>query len=160
MEQVIFLRKKTRLAILCLMLDCYNNDIAKYYSKNIEFGFIKKCANEFNFLENIGNIINFDINQAYFILRHENNTVRQLLVKLLGYQAFCRISYNIAYGKEGINYTKKILNNVDSSLSLDDYIKDNPLSNTVSPILKIYNIDDPCAEETNQKKEDLLYKDL
>lgn len=93
MEQVLFLKKETRLAILSLMLSFYNNPKIRFFNKKLAFSFIKKCAKKFELSASIGNAYYFEVDDAYDILKKEKEEVKYFFREILKYQAYVTADY-------------------------------------------------------------------
>jgi hypothetical protein len=162
-EQVLFLRRDTRLSMLCLMLDLYNNpDFANnpsVYNKKGEFQYIEKCAIKFNLIENIGDAAYFDVNLAYRILTNEKEVVKFFFRDIIKYQAYVKCYRSVNYRAPDYD-ADKIVEKIGKSLSFDGFIKIDPLEKDRLPKIVIYNIDDSNSSTPNIKSNDVFYKDL
>lgn len=154
MEQVLFLKRDTRLAILNLMLELYNNPVADYYDRNGEFQYIEKCAKKFNILENIGEAAYIVNSQSYKILSQEKDVVKTFFRNLIYYQAFVKTNRS-SYILWPLTCANCHIEKIDKKLIIEDYVKIDPLEG-----IMIYSIGDINNKISQASNNDIYYKDL
>ena len=159
MEQIIFLNRDTRLAILCIMFDVYNNEVQEHYNRSAEFKYIEKCANKFNMLESMGEAAYLDINKACKILKKEKDVVKVLFRDLISYQAYLKSNYNTGLY---LPYAcaKWTIEKIDKKLVRESNIVVDPLGEDCLQKIIIYNVGDTENKNLGVINNDVFYKDL
>ena len=166
MKEILFLREETRLSILCLLIEIYNQSGVSYFC--IEFDYIEKVAEKFEMQDRLGEAAYFGKERACSILANEKREVIFFYRELMQYLIHTEKTAQKAKESEAFRRRNNCFEpcvirelgdmiNKDIVFSYVSYASD-PLNNT-----KYFNIastSNHAVKEHCNNSNEILFKDL